>query len=429
VGELALQVAAELSEIGKGKGVKVESIYGGDSMDRQLEGIRKIVITAINGMCQGGGLNMVLCSDISIASDRATFRGPELLRGIADPFLPARLPGRIGVARTKYFLFSAATIDAVEAERIGLIGKVVPHAELELRSAVLQQIRSPDRRARGRQRDINRHVPPFDIQMFEDSALVGFSEGVKAFLEARQTAARINVCGRARSCGRLRAAHGRPLRDYATECDRSLVRGGGALRGYVGDPLTTVGAGMQIVVAGTGPVGAARGRPVARAARRQDRPPETTGVSRAGSSRTELRLQTAKLRRALAKERPDTLPPIRGRLQQNVEILLEPDALIEREIGALEHRFLGEPRRNRPLGAQGRDQRAHGARQARRRHRVRQQSDAHAFRRADAPAGEQQVEGAQTPDGTRQTLRGAVARQPAFADLREAHGRTRARHL
>jgi ATP-dependent RNA helicase DeaD len=38
--ELALQVAAELAQIGKGKGVRIESIYGGDSMDRQLEGIR-----------------------------------------------------------------------------------------------------------------------------------------------------------------------------------------------------------------------------------------------------------------------------------------------------------------------------------------------------------------------------------------------------
>ena len=38
--ELALQVAAELAQIGRGKGVRIESIYGGDSMDRQLEGIR-----------------------------------------------------------------------------------------------------------------------------------------------------------------------------------------------------------------------------------------------------------------------------------------------------------------------------------------------------------------------------------------------------
>ena len=38
--ELAIQVAEELTQIGKGKGVRIETIYGGDSMDRQLEGIR-----------------------------------------------------------------------------------------------------------------------------------------------------------------------------------------------------------------------------------------------------------------------------------------------------------------------------------------------------------------------------------------------------
>src|SRR5215470_1209911 len=58
---------------------------------RQLENTAKIVVAAVNGLCQGGGLNMVLCSDVAIASDRATFRAPELLRGVADPFLPARL--------------------------------------------------------------------------------------------------------------------------------------------------------------------------------------------------------------------------------------------------------------------------------------------------------------------------------------------------
>src|ERR1700730_9660056 len=38
--ELAMQVAREVAELGRGRGVKVETIYGGDSMDRQLEGIR-----------------------------------------------------------------------------------------------------------------------------------------------------------------------------------------------------------------------------------------------------------------------------------------------------------------------------------------------------------------------------------------------------
>jgi enoyl-CoA hydratase/carnithine racemase len=155
---------------------------------RQLEGTRKVVIAAVNGMCQGGGLNMVLCSDIALASDRATFRGPELLRGIADPFLPARLPGRIGVARTKYLLFTAAVIDAAEAERIGLIAKVVPHDELPgLVESVLKQIRLTGPAARAAvKRDINRAMPAFDIPMFADSLRSAeFGEGVQAFIDKR----------------------------------------------------------------------------------------------------------------------------------------------------------------------------------------------------------------------------------------------------
>jgi enoyl-CoA hydratase/carnithine racemase len=155
---------------------------------RQLEAMGKVVITAVNGMCQGGGLNMVLCSDIALASDRATFRGPELLRGIADPFLPARLPGRIGIARTKYLLFTAAIIDAAEAERMGLIAKVVPHDELpRLVESVLEQIRLTGPAARAAvKRDINRHLPQFDIPMFAESLRSKeFDEGVQAFIEKR----------------------------------------------------------------------------------------------------------------------------------------------------------------------------------------------------------------------------------------------------
>jgi enoyl-CoA hydratase/carnithine racemase len=155
---------------------------------RQLESIRKIVVCAVNGLCQGGGLNMVLCSDIAVASNRATFRAPELLRGIADPFLPARLPGRVGVALAKYLLFTAVVIDAAEAERIGLIAKVVPHEGLsEHVDWVLEQIRltGPLARAAVKQ-DINRHIPNFDIPMFAASMRTSeFDEGIKAFIEKR----------------------------------------------------------------------------------------------------------------------------------------------------------------------------------------------------------------------------------------------------
>jgi enoyl-CoA hydratase/carnithine racemase len=155
---------------------------------RQLESTGTIVVAAINGLCQGGGLNMALCSDIAVASDRATFRAPELLRGVADPFLPARLPGRIGTALAKYLLFTAAVISADEAERIGLIAKSVPHEELPIETErIVEQIRKTGPAARAAvKHDINRHHPPFDIPMFERSLRSPeVAEGFKAFVEKR----------------------------------------------------------------------------------------------------------------------------------------------------------------------------------------------------------------------------------------------------
>ncbi len=163
-----------------------------DSLDllpfRALESTGKVVVAAINGMCQGGGLNMALCSDIALASDRATFRAPELLRGVADPFLPARLPARIGTALAKYLLFTAAVINADHAERIGMIAKAVPHEELPIEvERVVEQVRLTGPAARAAvKHDINRHLPPFDMVMFERSIRSPeVAEGFKAFVEKR----------------------------------------------------------------------------------------------------------------------------------------------------------------------------------------------------------------------------------------------------
>src|SRR2546430_1092004 len=86
---------------------------GGQPLDRETDGFDllpfvqfercpKIVLLAVNGMCQGGGLNMVLTSDVTVASARATFRAPELLRGVADCFLGARPPGRVRLPRPEF---------------------------------------------------------------------------------------------------------------------------------------------------------------------------------------------------------------------------------------------------------------------------------------------------------------------------------------
>src|SRR5215475_4617033 len=122
---------------------------GGQALDRETDGIdlmpfvqlercSKIVLVAINGTCQGGGLVMTLMSDIAVVSDRATFRVPELLRGVADCYLGARLASRVGIARAKWLLFTAQAFSAAEALAMGLVSRVVPHHRLE--AAVVETI-------------------------------------------------------------------------------------------------------------------------------------------------------------------------------------------------------------------------------------------------------------------------------------------------
>ena len=88
------------------------------------------VIAAVNGICQAGGLLIAMMADIAVVSDRATFRVPELLRGIPDATYAAALPAHVGVAMARDLLLSARSFDAAEAQRMGLISRVVPHDEL-----------------------------------------------------------------------------------------------------------------------------------------------------------------------------------------------------------------------------------------------------------------------------------------------------------
>ena len=172
---------------------------GGAPIDRETDGIDllpfvqfercpKIVLMGINGMCQGGGLNMTLMSDLAVASERATFRAPELLRGVADCFLGARLASRVGIARAKTLLFTAAEVSAAEALAMGLVSRVVPHGELETAVAeTIERVRQTGPRARtALKRDLNRHLPTIDFPMFTESlASDEVREGFAAFVEKR----------------------------------------------------------------------------------------------------------------------------------------------------------------------------------------------------------------------------------------------------
>jgi len=155
----------------------------------QLERCPKTVLTAVNGLCQGGGLNMVLMSDISIATDRAKFRAPELLRGVADCWLSSRLAAHVGVARAKYLLFTAATLSAAEAGAMGLVSRVVAHSDFDAAVAeTIELVRQTAPGARkGVKRDINRNLPAIDLEMFTDSlASPEVAEGFASFIEKRK---------------------------------------------------------------------------------------------------------------------------------------------------------------------------------------------------------------------------------------------------
>ena len=96
-----------------------------------VAGMAKPTIAAINGHCLGGGLELALQCDIRIASENARFGLPEVTLG----FLPGagatqRLPRAIGLQKAKELILTGRRFDAAEAERMGLVLRVVAREKL-----------------------------------------------------------------------------------------------------------------------------------------------------------------------------------------------------------------------------------------------------------------------------------------------------------
>jgi len=108
--------------------------YQQDYITRDWEHIRRIrkpVIAAVAGYALGGGCELAMMCDIVIAADTARFGQPEINLGV----MPGaggtqRLPRAVGKAKAMDMCLTARMMDAAEAERAGLVSRVVPPAKL-----------------------------------------------------------------------------------------------------------------------------------------------------------------------------------------------------------------------------------------------------------------------------------------------------------
>lgn len=88
------------------------------------------VIAAVNGYAFGGGCELAMACDLVLAAEAASFGMPEAGIGLVPGFGVLRGPDVIGRHWTKWMVLAGERIDAAQAERIGLVQRVVPDAEL-----------------------------------------------------------------------------------------------------------------------------------------------------------------------------------------------------------------------------------------------------------------------------------------------------------
>lgn len=166
-------------------------------LNATLEKLGKPVIAAIEGFCMTGGCEMALACDIRIAGESASFAITSSRIGtVPGAGATQRLPRIVGIAKALELMFSAETIGAAEAYRIGLINRLVPTGgalgEARAMAAVYEK-RAPLSHAlikravrQGMQTDLASGV---EFETFLATTIYGTEdkhEGISAFLEKRE---------------------------------------------------------------------------------------------------------------------------------------------------------------------------------------------------------------------------------------------------
>ena len=189
-GVASSRVQAEEEDVPWGKGTVVGAVVVMTTM-------RKPVIAAVNGAAVGLGFSVSLACDIRVASDRARFSMIFVKRGLGpDTAASFTLPRVVGLPKAKELLLTGDMIDAAEAERIGVVSKVVPHDELMTAAKELAAkiAKNPPLAVAVHKEALNKSMIETDIikQMEHEIAYTDqmlntedFQEAAAAFLEKR----------------------------------------------------------------------------------------------------------------------------------------------------------------------------------------------------------------------------------------------------
>jgi len=106
--------------------------FGNKTLMNAIENLNKPVIAAVNGFALAGGFEIMLVCDLVIASEEALFGDQHINYGLVGPGgSTQRTPRLVGPRKAKEIIFTGERLSAHEAERIGLVNRVVPADELE----------------------------------------------------------------------------------------------------------------------------------------------------------------------------------------------------------------------------------------------------------------------------------------------------------
>ncbi|MGD2098510.1 MAG: enoyl-CoA hydratase-related protein [Desulfobacterales bacterium] len=131
-GEKAFVAGADISELATFNPLTARKFsQDGHAIFARLQAMPIAVIAAVNGFALGGGTEIAIACDFIYASENAKFGQPEINLGVIPGFGGTqRLPRLIGANRAKELIFTGKMISAAEAEKIGLVNKVVPADQL-----------------------------------------------------------------------------------------------------------------------------------------------------------------------------------------------------------------------------------------------------------------------------------------------------------